>query len=181
MELFLSQGIKRTAIDEIAARAGVTRVTVYRYFEDKRQLVREVFLYIVAVFQRVQTSIYQAQEVDVEAALDEIESGLAALPGGDLPTRLDELKRVYPKVFTEFHDTRTAVVKKIFDRLFKVCRQRGILREDLSQEIVEVYFLESVINLVENPRLVALSLSPAKIYANVKDIFLHGILKESKK
>ena len=39
-------------------------------------------------------------------------------------------------------------------------------------------FIEAVVNIVENPQLVSLNLSPAEIYHTVKAIFLHGILQE---
>ena len=31
LDLFLQQGIRKTSIDDVADRAGVTRVTVYRH------------------------------------------------------------------------------------------------------------------------------------------------------
>lgn len=178
LALFLAQGIKKTSVAEIAEQSGLTRVTIYRYFENKRELVDAAFLHIITVFQDVQSAIYQAQTLNIEAALDDIERGLAALPNGDMPTRLVELKRLYPRLFVNFHKTRTAIVKKIFDRLFEAGRQQGQLREGLNQEVVQVYFMETVINLVASPQLVAQNLSPVDIYATVKSIFLHGILKE---
>ncbi len=52
LELFLTQGVKRTNLAEVAFAAGVTRVTVYRYFGDKRGLVRAVCMRIAGIFQR---------------------------------------------------------------------------------------------------------------------------------
>lgn len=40
-EVFLSEGFERTNMDEIAARAGVSKATVYSYFPDKRLLFME--------------------------------------------------------------------------------------------------------------------------------------------
>ena len=40
LDLVLAQGVKKTSLEEVAQRAGVTRVTVYRYFRDKKGLVR---------------------------------------------------------------------------------------------------------------------------------------------
>ena len=178
LRLFLVQGIKKTAVSEIADQSGVTRVTVYRYFGDKKSLVRAAFMRPITVFQQVRTAIAQEHGQNIEAYLDTIGMGLAALPQGDLPTRLDELKRLYPDTANEFHDTRIGVVKNIFDRLFAVGREQGLLRKGLNQEIIEVVFLEAATNVLDNPRLVALNLSSAEIYNTVKSIFLYGILQE---
>lgn len=180
MHLFFAQGIKKTAMSEVARQAGVTRVTAYRYFGDKKSLVRAAFMRPVTVFQQVQDAITQERGQKIETYLDTIELGLAALPQGDLPTRLDELKRLYPEIAAEFHATRLGVVKNIFDRLFAAAREQGLLRDGVRQEIIEVVFMEAATNALENPNLVALNLSSSEIYTTVKNIFLYGILKEPK-
>ena len=43
-ELFLSDGFERTSVDAIAARAGVSKRTVYDYFGDKQTLLRQVVI-----------------------------------------------------------------------------------------------------------------------------------------
>ncbi len=42
-ELFLADGFDRTSVDAIAARAGVSKRTVYDYFGDKQNLLQTVF------------------------------------------------------------------------------------------------------------------------------------------
>ena len=41
-ELFLGHGYLGTTMDEVAARAGVSKQTVYKHFEDKRSLFAEI-------------------------------------------------------------------------------------------------------------------------------------------
>ncbi len=175
---FFRAGIKKTAMDDVAEQAGVTRMTLYRYFKNKESLVRAAFLHIVGVLETVRWQIQEDQSQNVSGYIDEIEQGLAELPKGDLPTRLAELKRVYPTIFVEFHDRRITAVTQIFNRLFEVAQEQGILRPGLNQEIVQIYFFETVIKLVDNPQLISRNLSSAEIFATVKSIFLYGILRE---
>ena len=42
-ELFAELGYEKTAVGEIARRAGVSEATVYKYFQSKPELVRQVF------------------------------------------------------------------------------------------------------------------------------------------
>ncbi|MGZ5415510.1 MAG: TetR/AcrR family transcriptional regulator, partial [Aeromicrobium sp.] len=53
LDLFLRQGIRKTSVDDVADRVGVSRVTVYRHFSDRQQLIGESFLLVNAVFDRV--------------------------------------------------------------------------------------------------------------------------------
>lgn len=175
--LFLAQGIKKTTMDDVAVHTGITRVTVYRYFGEKKQLVRTAFMRIVSVFHKVREDIYQEQSRDVEKYIGRIGAELATLPKGDLPSRMEELGRLYPDILDEFHQARLAAIGKIFDCLFKVATEQGLLRERLNQAVVQTFFIETVVKVMESPNLLALNLSSAEIYSTVKAIFLHGILK----
>lgn len=181
LELFQTQGLKKTTMEEVALQAGLTRATVYRYFPDRKELVRGVFLRILDGFQGVERELQQEGSQEVDTLMDRLGRELAALPRGDLPRSLNELRRVYPDIFNEFRQARLALNSRIFDRLFQVAEKQGILREGLNREVVRAYFLEAVVNVLENERLVSMNLSAGEIFATVKGIFLQGILKEEKR
>lgn len=44
LALFLEFGLRKTSIDDVAKRAGIGRITVYRYFADKNALFQAVVL-----------------------------------------------------------------------------------------------------------------------------------------
>lgn len=176
LNAFLARGIKRTSVEEVAADAGMTRVTVYRYFSDKEALVRAAFMQIVVVLQAVCREMGESPGASPDFYLDRIVGKLAELGRGDLPAGLSELKRLYPHIAAEFHAARLAAIGQIFDVLLAQARQRGILRQELNLAVMQAYFASAVVNVLEDPELVALGLPPAEIFATVKTIFLHGIL-----
>ncbi|ARK30591.1 TetR/AcrR family transcriptional regulator [Halalkalibacter krulwichiae] len=45
--LFMTYGIQKVSISEIAKEANVSQVTIYNYFENKHTLIHEVFIYYV--------------------------------------------------------------------------------------------------------------------------------------
>jgi len=177
LNLFLTQGIKKATMDDVAHAAGITRVTVYRHYANKQDLVSAVFLHIAAGFEQAQAAIESGQVDDIEAIVDIIGAALGKLPACDFPARLDELNRTYPKVFQQFRDRRLAALEVIFERLFALAESQGRLRPDLNRAVVQTYFMETVVNVVESPRLLALGLSPDEIFQTVKSIFLYGVLK----
>jgi len=68
LELFVERGFSTTKLDDVAHHAGVSKGTVYRYFESKealfRAVVREMVLpEVVRVEQRVQTHTGNSQEL----------------------------------------------------------------------------------------------------------------------
>jgi TetR/AcrR family transcriptional regulator, mexJK operon transcriptional repressor len=76
-ELFVADGFERVSVDAVAARAGVSKRTVYDYFGDKDSL-------LVAVFEEIGRSIMGAIEESIAQDLggagsaDELEDALSA-------------------------------------------------------------------------------------------------------
>lgn len=179
LQLFLAQGIKKTSMDEVAAQAGLTRITAYRYFADRQDLVRAAFWQIVAALEQTLAEIEAAGEGSIEAHLATLIERLSGLGRGDLPTRLEELARLYPDLHAEFHQARRTAIQGIFEQLFSAAERQGRLRAGLNRAVVQAYFSTAVVNVLADPQLVASGLAPAEIFETVQAIFLHGILSES--
>jgi AcrR family transcriptional regulator len=177
MTLFWERGITETSVNEVAYHAGVTRVTVYRYFADKQNLVRETFLRVEQVFQNALAELKHNPRVDWKSVLVQIGEGLSALPPGDVYARSNELKRLYPDVYTSIQETRVATLNSIFDHLFVMAERQGSLRQGLNRPIVHAIFWELIINFFDNPRFDSFGLSDAELYRAMTDILLYGILK----
>jgi AcrR family transcriptional regulator len=180
LKLFLEQGIKKTTVDEIAHAIGLTRVTIYRRFPQKEQIVQTVFRLLVTPFQKARDWVERDPGVGIEPVLDSIADELAQLPHGDLPSCLDELRRAYPSIHKEFSQARREALTVIFERLFSDAAGQQRLRPGLNRTTVEAYFLEAIINILESPTLLEQGLSPADLYTTIKTIFLYGVLKEKR-
>jgi len=177
LALFSERGINKTSVNEVAYHAGVTRVTVYRYFSEKKELVHEVYLRVEQVFQKGLADLEQAPEADWESVLNQIGEGLSALPSGDVFARFDELKRLYPDIYGSIQEIRVATLTGIFEHLFAVTERQGALRPGLNRSIVQAIFWELVVNFFDNPRFKSFGLSGAELYRAMLDILLHGIVK----
>jgi AcrR family transcriptional regulator len=179
LELILSQGIRKTSMDDVAAHAGVTRVTIYRYFRDKRELVAAAFMYVAGGIEDVNRRCATAPPGDIGAYLRALGDFFATLPKGNFAERQQELQRVYPDVWEEFRRRRRTAIHHVFSLMLEVADAQGIVRDDLHRRVVEAYFQAAVINIMEHPSLVSLNLSASEVYATASSIFMHGILKDS--
>jgi AcrR family transcriptional regulator len=178
LTLLLERGIGKTSLGQVAHDAGVTRVTVYRYFADKRALVREVFLRVEQIFQKGLADLEQNPQAGWESVLDQIGQGLSALPKGDVSARSDELRRLYPDIYSSIQKVRTRTLNGIFDHLFATVESEGLLRPGLNRPIVQAIFWELVVNFFDNPRFKSFGLSDAGLYHVMTDILLHGVLSQ---
>jgi AcrR family transcriptional regulator len=178
LELFLAQGIRKTSMDDVAAAAGVTRVTIYRHFRDKQELVRAAFLLEIDGIEALNNEFARSGPWDISTYLDSLGAYFRNLPKGNLAARHDELGRVFPDVWDEFRRRRRAAIHKTFGLILEVADSQGLVREELHRRVVEAYFQAAVINIMEHPALVSLNMSLAEIYTTASSIFMHGILKD---
>jgi len=177
LALFSERGIRQTSVNEIAYRAGITRVTVYRHFPDKKELVLAAFLRVEQAFEKGLAELKQNPHADLETVLDQIGQGLSTLPPGDVFARTDELKRLYPDAYNSVQEVRVATLNGLSEHFSAMAKRQGLLRPGLNRAIVQAVFWELTINLFDNPRFKSVGLSDAELYHAITDLLLHGILK----
>lgn len=178
IKLFLEQSVRKTSAEEVAFQAGVTRVTVYRYFTDKRGLVRAVCSRIASIFQRAAGDSRGRSIDEIDACLNQLGTELGAMAPGNLFTLFDEIHRLYPEVYEGFRTARETAINAIFHESLAAAKRDGSLRKGLNQEVVRAIFLSGVVRLIETPSLISSNVPPAEIVATVTMVFRHGILKD---
>jgi len=177
LTLFLSVGVKKADLAKIAYQAGVARITVYRYCGDKKGLARAVCRQIVSIFQKAVGKASAESFDDVDLRLNRLGEELGNLPKGNLLACLEEMRRLYPDVYEEFHQARQAAVDAIFQQALDVATQEQAIREGINPEVLKAIFWAAVVGLLENPNLISSNVSLAEIFSTVTEVFRHGILK----
>jgi AcrR family transcriptional regulator len=176
LDLFLRQGIRKTSIDDVADRAGVARVTVYRHFSDRQQLIGAAFLQVNAAFDRIREALEEEQDLD--GYLARMAAELTSVPLGFM-SGMAELETLHPNIHADLRRGRRQLLRAIFDQLYARAKSEGRLRAGLDKDVVEALFWEVVMTLPESSVLSSRGLSPAEIYGTLSGLLLHGLLKES--
>jgi AcrR family transcriptional regulator len=178
LKRYLMYGIKKTSMEDVAAEAGLTRVTIYRYFPDKKNLVRASFMHFVEALQQLHRDMIEAPEMDMESVLNRLGDVFTALPQGDLRLVQHELSRLYPDVWRTYLQMRTEALDKIFEPLFARAERRGLLRPGIKRSIMQAYLLNAFIDTLQEPGAMRLKASQEEILNTLKIIFVNGILRD---
>ena len=177
LDLFLEYGIKKTSLEDVAVRCGLTRATVYRYYKDKRELVRACFIHMIDIVGDALNELDKHSQFTTKKSAEYIRQAVAALPKGDLPARLNELKILYPDIFEEYQQGRLQIIKRAYGKLFALAKRDDLLPEDgIDYEVFQTVIAESIIFITQHPLVLSKGTSFRDIYNFMLDLMVYGIL-----
>ncbi|MEV5568756.1 TetR family transcriptional regulator [Spirillospora sp. NPDC052269] len=93
---FVTYGLRRVSVEDVARRAGVARTTIYRRFTNKEQLLQAVHLREVRLFLTALSDATASQQNAADAVVEGFVAGLAAARSHPLITRVLQSE---PEVF----------------------------------------------------------------------------------
>lgn len=177
LDLFLEFGIKKTSLEDVAARCGLTRATVYRYYRDKRELVRASFMHMVDIVGNALNDLDKHSQYTTRKSAEYIRQAVASLPKGDLPSRLNELKILYTDIFEEYQHGRLGIIKRVYGKLTSLARSEDLLAEDgIDYEVFQTVIAESIIFITQHPLVLSKGTAFKDIYNFILDLWVYGIL-----
>ena len=177
-KLFIRHGIKRISVKEICNTAGVSKMTFYKYFDNKVDLA----LHIIKEMMKQGEMRYQdimAMDVPYQNKAREIikmKMELSKDMGREMFS--DFFKSPYPEV-TEFVQKKLKENMRLFLKGFIRAQEQGDIRNDIKPEFI-LYFLNHMMNMIEDKSLIGLYASSQALTAEIVNFFFYGILSREK-
>lgn len=182
LDLYVIYGIKKTTVEDVSDKCGITRATVYRYFSDKEDLVRASFMYMVDIIRETIAELDAHKNYDTKKSTERVKHAINRLPQGDIPGCVNELKLLYPDIFTEYRDARLASITEIFKQCFDTAKKDGLVSStDKNWELMPSILAEATLYITESPLVLSHGIPFREIYANLVDLLLYGVMNRRKK
>lgn len=141
-ELFMRYGFRSVTMDEIAGQLGISKKTVYQFFEDKDSLVE-------AVMQKEMDYMHTEclrQLHESENAIEEVFKDMDCMEDvidSMNPQIIFDLEKFYPKTFEKFKKHKNTFLLDIIKKNLQRGMTEDLYRNDINIDIVARFRLES--------------------------------------
>ncbi|UCG27848.1 MAG: TetR/AcrR family transcriptional regulator [Bacteroidales bacterium] len=174
-ELFFKYGIKRVTIEEICREAGVSKMTFYKHFNNKIDLVKRIIDLLVSenltsyreLMERIDITFEEKVRLTIQMKLE----GTSEI--GD--TFYDDyLVKSDPELASYIQIKSGSVFKEVLKDYIEA-QERGDIRKDIKPEFI-LFFLNHIFELAKNEKLLKLYMHPWEVIMELVNFFFYGIM-----
>ncbi len=175
MELFFRHGVKRVTVEEIGQNANVSKMTFYKYFENKWGIAK-VLLEVLFSEGFRQYDAIMAEPTSYAEKLEQI----MALTTGILQTFGDVFLAELMDSSSPLHDffmKKQTEARHLSVDFFRRAQEAGQLRSDVEMQLL-VFMLEHLSELIDHPEFKAIMPNMEDRACELASVFFYGFSKK---
>lgn len=170
LSLYLQKGVQDTTVAEIAADAGVSKVTIFNYFGTKDNLIREVILhYISEVYEEFHAIVHG--DLSFETKLEKMMFLESAEMEHNSSEFIDEVMKEYNRPDSRVRELYEQEGLELYMNLFMQGKNDGKIHDELTIEAMIVYL--SI--FTEGLRKKSVYSSVLPYTKEIMELFLYGL------
>lgn len=173
-ELFMKFGIRSVSMDEIANHLGMSKKTIYQFYEDKDALVEDVINIEINLNRTECLAQKQKSEDAIHEfflAMDSVKEMLSNMN----PAVIFDLEKYHTGAFKKYNDHKHKFLYSVIQENLEWGKKEGLYRPEINVDIIARYRLHSMF-LIFNQDLFPLRKHHlTELLAEITDHFLYGV------
>ena len=174
LELYMRMGVKSVNMDEVATNLGISKKTLYVYFDNKQDLVNHCFQkHYDLVSEMINTSAAQ-----FENAIDElfaIDESCSIIMKQINPYLLGELKRYYPNTWALIEQLKQKVLFNIMKKNLNKGIKQEIYRKEIDVDVIAILMINRIDTLINEEVFPLTQYDFRKLLTEIRIYHLRGI------
>ncbi len=174
-DLFFRFGIKRVTIEEICKEANVSKMTFYKHFSNKIELVKTIIDLLVSgnliryreVMKRNDISFEEKVRLTIQMKLEGVSQFGDAFYD-------DYLVKNDPELTSYIQIQSGKVFHEILEDYIEA-QKRGDIRKEIKPEFI-LYFLNLIMDLAKDEKLLMLYEHPQEVIMELTNFFFYGVM-----
>jgi AcrR family transcriptional regulator len=177
-ELFNQFGFNKVTMKEIADDMGMSKKTLYKFFEGKEQIVREIIDSIRCNVDNYLEELWADENLDfIEKMSSMMKFIRSQVPSMKSPLA-EDLKKNNPELWNEVVETRKKYVRDKYSRVLREGIKNGDVRNEVYEEVVMLMYMNAIHNIMVPDVLSELPLNPEQVFDTITSVLFLGIFTE---
>ncbi|MCP4136149.1 MAG: TetR/AcrR family transcriptional regulator [bacterium] len=176
-DLFMSSGIKKITTEMLAKECGVSKKTIYRFFNSKNEIVDTIADNLIGRLKEEFARIDKSDEDPLEKIYKLFEFPFTIFK--DISTvLLEDLQHYYPEIEDRFNTFRQEH-NMVFIETFKKGKESGVFK-DIHPSFVLSFFRGAGNNVLNSDFVLNNDISLEETISSFKELMLSGLLQTNK-
>lgn len=180
-EQFYQYGFNKVTVDEIAAKLGMSKKTLYKYFPSKDDLVQEVTRSTISQMDVCCQGFLNDANADFVVKLKNMMTFVAMQYAKMGRPLMEDLEKNAPHIWKEIDQYRSQSIMLYFGNLLKEGMEKGVFRTDVDRELVLMIYNNAIQNIIRPEVLSHVPYSAAQVFDAIIKIIFEGILTDEAK
>ncbi len=176
-KLYHRHGIKNVTMDDVANHLGISKKTIYNYFKDKEDLVRQVLLLEQEHTSVILDGILRKKLNSIEELL-EIYKLINRLFQEFNSSMENDIRKYYPDIYTWVKETKRKWMYETMYNNLKKGKREGLYRKDLDTSIIARLHVAQTENLINSDVFSLEELTSFMVFQEIFIYHLMGILNQ---
>lgn len=142
-ELFFRFGIKSITMDDVAKHLGISKKTIYLYFNDKDAVVHQLMQRILEKDERIFSEIHKGAKTIIDEVFV-IMKQMHTMFSTMNPIVFYDMQKYHPKTWKLFKDFKTNFILKMVEKGLHKGIKDGYVRKDIEPKILARLRMEEI-------------------------------------
>ncbi len=176
--LFWKHGFRRVSIEEICREANVSKMTFYKHFKNKDELVRNIIDLITGI---AMDKYWEIMDSDIPF-IQKVEKSIQL--------KMESSNDMSREFFDDFHRNASPELCEHFNKLvhsnletiqkdYIKAQKKGDVRPDINPNFI-LYYLDKLLEMARDENLMKMYKSPPDLINELTRFFFYGILPRGK-
>lgn len=176
-EIFMRYGIKAVTMDDLARELGISKKTIYKYFSDKKELVKQ----IVLMKTELDKLMCETAQKNSENAIDEMfmMTQFVQEMFGDVHTSVFfDLQKYYSEAWQIMENHKNNYVQKLIETNIVRGIEEGLFRDDIHPEIIAAAYFSSLNTMFDGVTFTSSKYKLTEIFIELIRFQIRGLASE---
>ena len=176
-DLIMKYGIKSVSMDDISTSIGISKKTIYQFFENKRSLISEV------IDDHIEQDEKDIEEIIANSnnAIDEIVDiarHILSFLRGMSPSMIFDTKKYYPRVWEKVERKHFTFFKNIIKDNIVRGQKEGLYLENINAEIISRLYVSQTLAISDDYTFPVSQYNKEELYKTLIAYHIRGLMSD---